>query len=438
MVLYDYVIQKQGTKTMSMVIKMFALGRIFYDWTQNTRYPGVPKFDVTSTESKSLINSLIETKGFSPSLAPVVASPITPAQLKVAMSYLQAEWDDLKAKKEEGPNDEGMRRLIAWEKIHVSKGKLIEPELFGATGNRRWFANREAFSRVFRDDKKLSLKDIDKVDYSLEVPVHVIEFASAVDRLGKQLEENELRSIGVLDTSYVDNLNAINAMMPTGKITQSFLRQSMGATSGQKYWHFLRLNNAFPSLDLINRVKPEKQEAGVAGGYLSWTRLGSKFSELVKISIAADPMKLPEYNADMERRGKPDDKLTALTTADDVDGKLRQLMVETSGNKPKQMERKGIEGIANSPSRVQALVAKQILDTKTGGAYADRLGAEQIALNAVDVLFDDKTSFPVVETFLDSLSKAAPEVRSHVLSQLAQVSFEVPAPKAKAKGKGKQ
>lgn len=420
---------------MSTVTKLVALSTLFYDWKRNTRSHTQPSFDASpkNVENSALISSLRETKGFSQLLAPVVGSPITKEELKQAMVARQAEWDALKANKEAGPQDEGMKRLIAFEFIFTHKGKLIEPEIMGATGNRRYFASFEAFFRIFRDSN-LSLKDVGKVDYSLMVPVAVTEFASDLERFGAQLEENEMRDVGVQNTSYIDNLYAINSRLPTGKISQSWLRQKMGATSGQKYWHFLKIHNARPGLDLINRVMPEKEKAGVGGGYLSWGKLGSKFNDLVKISIASDPVTLAEYNADREREGKPDKKLTALVTDDQVNEALKGLMVQT-GNKTKMAERSAIEAIAISGSKVRALAAKAILDPKGGEVYDLRLGAEDSALNAIDTIFDDKESFPVIEALLSRFAASEEKVRKHVLKQLTTIDFEVPAVAVKAKGK---
>lgn len=407
---------------------LVGLAKVAYDWSRNTR-KSTPFFDPKADENKDLITQFKESNGYDVTKGAVLASKITAAELKKEMETRKTLWEKLKTLSDGGNGSkEDVNRLIAWEYVFTKNGKLIEPEYQGATGHRRYFSCFEAFFRIVRDgDAKL----IDKYanEYSMQVPVHVVEFASEAERTLKQIGENELRNVGAVNVNYLDNLKVINDLWAKGLVTQAQLRAEMGATSGQKYYHFLRLHNRYPELNLMERIQKPESES-IESGRLSWSRLGSKFSDLVKISNSIDQTSVDEHN----KRVQKEEQKIRVKTMEEINEDLRNLMREKSTNDPKMKSKDEIKALADGPNHVAGLVARTIYDPKNNGEAADRLGGMSASLNAINNLFNDKATYEPVEVFLSQLNAADEATRKHVLVQLAKIDFTVPVVKPARKG----
>lgn len=299
-----------------------------------------------------------------------------------AITELTAQWEKLKesvSKAEKDSND----ILHVFETVRVTKGKIITPKYMGVSGNRRnkvLLSANVARYQVSGDDAIIT-----------SYPVLVRDFPSDKDRIVAQMLENMGKLEGFDKPSEKDMLLCAQQIMQKGGI-QDDIRKAFGATTGQKVYGILTLNNRFPDVKLLDRIINTDPK------HPSFVRYGPiKGAKLPNLVLRSDTKELAKKNAQERTAGQPE---TQPLTKEGLEEFLGTKMI----NQPKIMDRKNIEALAeNNPVNVGKAYAKAVVDNNTD--LINKFLAHATVYNACETLCD-KGIGPDLDLILGSLTRA--------------------------------
>lgn len=315
---------------------------------------------------------------------------ITDDWKKRAVEELTAQWEELKERVSKGDN-KASSLLHVFEMIRTAKGKIIVPKYMGVSGNRRNKVLLNANVARYESEKGdlNGLKGDDAV--ITQYPVLVREFANEKERVIAQMLENMGKLEGFDKPSEKDMLLCAQVILAKGGI-QDDVRRAFGASTGQKVFGILTLDNRFKELDLLNRIinTDAKDPRFIRYGPIK----GAKLPGLV---LRSDPKELAKKNLAERTAGQPE---TQPLTLEGLEEFLGTKMV----NQPKIMDRKNIEALSqNNPVGVGKAYAKAVMENNTD--VLNKYLANATVYNAVESLCD-KGVGPELDTILTAILKA--------------------------------
>lgn len=126
------------------------------------------------------------------------------------------------------------------------------------------------------------------LDVMSEVQASIDEYANAIERARKNIEENERKFEGALAPSLLQKILAARSMVQCGD-DQSALRKMFKVGMGQKLWHLLECDRTFSELRIVDRI----QEGEIIASQLRWESM----RDIVKtgdVELAEQYFKIPK------------------------------------------------------------------------------------------------------------------------------------------------
>ena len=333
----------------------------------------------SESELKKLQASLVRDGWREDANGTLLAVVITDEWKAKAVEVLTARWEELKEKVKTDSKVQSL--LTVFEANRVKGTKVIVPKFMLDSGNRR--------------NSVLDAANVDRYEAKQpliqEFPIIVRHFGSEIERIVAQMLDNTGKKEGFALPSEKDMLLCGQVILQKGGI-QDDIRKAFGATTGQKIYGILTLNNLFPTVNLLNRIiaTDPKDPTFLRYGPIK----GPALPNLVK---RATPTELAKEN---DKRITAGLEVVKPLTAEDLETFLGSKTI----NLPKIMERKNIEALSqNSPVNIGKAFAKSVVDNNTDGL--NKYIAHAGVYNAVETLCD-KGIGPDLEAILVSLTRA--------------------------------
>lgn len=323
----------------------------------------------------------------------IIAEPIRPELKAEALSARQEQWTKL----QQGAltNGEEAIKLKVFEILYTDKGKLVEPEYTGISGNRRDSVFFPAMVERFKQ----------KMPLSTEIGAMVTTFSNPLERLRAQVMENEMKTQGFQDMSNADRLIAARRSLQLGG-TESSLGTMFSRGTSQKLWGIVRLDALWPNVKIVDRMcLPADHEE-----FIGW---GVDKEALRNLADRSQPDSLREYNF---KRTAAGDTTVPAATEEEVKAYFANPKIGKN-NLPKIMDRKDIDNLARqNPVKLVQKAMKAVLERNT-----DHLSSclkASAGFNALDDLVETG-DYPRVELVLAKL--VTTKQRDSLLQELVAV-----------------
>lgn len=307
------------------------------------------------------------------------AGGLMPDFVAEAMAARNAEWEALKISQ----SADDKVKLSVFVALYTEDGegkKLIKPEYLPMACFQR--GSQYFGSQVERAKGDAANPGSDPLT---QVPLEVLTLTSEVERLEKQVLENEGRNIGMQPTSYRDKLRTAEKFFNLGK-NQNYFRNLYSSTTGQKLHGLLRLDRLWPNLRIVARVlmeQPSDPTAAEMGEYIPYAKVN-----------------VPDLTALIRRSPGAHEKLApgeSHVTETDVDKWFRDLK-RTDGNEDKVMGKDTFKALADqNPVGIVQDVMRGALSNNTD--YINKYVPLAAGLNVITELAG-KGHYPPLELIL--------------------------------------
>lgn len=232
-------------------------------WDKLKNYRG--ELDYGTDAEKNQLQTSLALRGWIDAELPRVYVPL--------QDELDAAWEHRKAlidvAETNAVKDENARNLLfVLRKLFCNdKNEVMRPALFGNSCFRRGLLFPQSQVQRLAVLSKPEGKDMVSGDFDIQTSLNVLvkQYANEVERLEDQLLENEKKTEGRKDVSFVTKLMAAMALFVAG-CKESVLRNTFKAGTGQKLFGILKVNSLVPSVNLVERIKLPTDDPNYVNG----------------------------------------------------------------------------------------------------------------------------------------------------------------------------